>query len=53
MNSDLNMAASNQPDTQSDPIGSDEEPFYGCMKGLAAIHCDVTEPVDVEWKALK
>jgi hypothetical protein len=47
------MTASNQPDKQSHPIGSDEEPFYGCMKGLATVLCDVTKPVDVEWKALK
>jgi prevent-host-death family protein len=35
------------------PVDSKDEPFYGCMKGLATIHGDVTKPVDVEWKALK
>jgi prevent-host-death family protein len=35
------------------PVDSKGEPFYGCMKGLATIHGDVTKPVDVEWKALK
>jgi prevent-host-death family protein len=35
------------------PIESKDEPFYGCMKGLATIHGDLTEPVDVEWEALK
>jgi hypothetical protein len=53
MNSDLNMTAKNQPEKQSDPTGSGEEPFYGCMQGLAIIHCDLTKPVDIEWKALK
>jgi prevent-host-death family protein len=35
------------------PVDSKDEPFYGCMKGLATIHGDLTKPVDVEWKALK
>jgi prevent-host-death family protein len=35
------------------PVESKDEPFYGCMKGLATIHGDVTKPIDVEWKALK
>jgi prevent-host-death family protein len=35
------------------PVDSNDEPFYGCMQGLAKIHGDVTKPVDVEWKALK
>jgi hypothetical protein len=35
------------------PVDSTNEPFYGCMKGLATIHGNVTKPVDVEWKALK
>jgi prevent-host-death family protein len=35
------------------PVDSEDEPFYGCMKGLATMHGDVTKPVDVDWKALK
>jgi len=35
------------------PADSKDEPFYGSMKGLAAIHGDLTKPVDVEWDALK
>ena len=35
------------------PVESKDEPFYGCMRGLATIHGDLTKPVDVEWKALK
>ena len=35
------------------PVDSKDEPFFGCMTGLAAIHADLTEPVDVEWDALK
>ena len=35
------------------PVDSKDEPLYGCMKGLATIHGDVTKPVDVDWKALK
>ena len=35
------------------PVDSSDEPFYGCMKGLAAISGDLTQPVDVEWDALK
>jgi prevent-host-death family protein len=34
-------------------VDSKDEPIYGCMKGLATIHGDVTKPVDVHWKALK
>ncbi len=32
------------------PIDSEDRSFYGCMKGLATIHGDLTKPVDVEWK---
>jgi prevent-host-death family protein len=35
------------------PVDSKEEPLYGCMKGLATIHGDITKPVEVDWKALK
>ena len=31
------------------PIG----PFRGCMKGSVTILGDLTEPIDVEWDALK
>ena len=47
------MTAPGQPDAKTVPPGSDQEPFYGCMKGLATINGDLTEPVDVEWEALK
>ena len=35
------------------PVDFQDEPFYGCMKGLVKIHGDVTKPVDVDWNALK
>ncbi len=35
------------------PIDSDRVPFYGCLKGLAKAHGDLTAPVNVEWDALK
>ena len=28
-------------------------PFYGCMKGLATIHGDLTEPTGGDWEALE
>jgi len=41
--------------TRASKIGAaeDDEPFYGCLKGLATIRGDITKPVDIEWKALK
>ncbi len=35
------------------PVDSEDESFYGCMKGLVKIHGDVTKPMDVDWNALK
>lgn len=31
----------------------DSGSFIGCMKGLVTIHGDLTEPLNVEWEALK
>ena len=27
--------------------------FIGCLAGKATILCDLTEPLDVEWEAMK
>ena len=35
------------------PIEEDDQPFYGCMKGLAEIHGDLTEPTGADWEALR
>ena len=35
------------------PVDDDATPFYGCMKGLAEIHGDLTEPTSAEWEALR
>ena len=35
------------------PIEDEPGPFYGSLKGLATIRGDITEPIDVEWDALK
>ena len=33
------------------PISEDEQPFYGCLHGLARIEGDLTQPVDAAWDA--
>ena len=35
------------------PVNSRDEPFYGCLKGMAIIRGDITKPIDVDWNALK
>ena len=35
------------------PIDEDRTPFYGCMKGLAKINGDLTEPTGANWEALR
>jgi len=31
----------------------DAAPFYGCLKGMAVILGDLTEPTDAGWEALR
>jgi prevent-host-death family protein len=35
------------------PVPDTDIPFLGCMKGTVEILGDLTEPLDVEWNALK
>jgi prevent-host-death family protein len=35
------------------PVTVDGKPIYGALKGMAKIHGDLTEPLDVEWEALR
>jgi prevent-host-death family protein len=35
------------------PIAKPGGPIYGALKGLAKIHGDLTEPLDIEWEALR
>jgi prevent-host-death family protein len=35
------------------PVEQPMGPFRGCMKGTVTILGDLTEPIDVEWDALK
>ncbi|HUJ22803.1 MAG TPA: type II toxin-antitoxin system prevent-host-death family antitoxin [Bryobacteraceae bacterium] len=35
------------------PVAPDDTPLFGCMKGTIRILGDITEPVDVDWDALK
>jgi prevent-host-death family protein len=35
------------------PVAEAGAPIYGALKGLAKIHGDLTEPLDVEWEALR
>ena len=35
------------------PIDDGDTAFYGCMKGLAEIHGDLTEPIGADWEALR
>jgi prevent-host-death family protein len=35
------------------PVDSEDEPFYGCLEGMATIRGDITKPIDVDWNALK
>ena len=35
------------------PIEDESGSFYGSLRGVATVHGDITEPIDVEWDALK
>jgi prevent-host-death family protein len=35
------------------PVDESSVPFYGCMKGLAEIHGDLTDPTEGDWEALR
>ena len=35
------------------PADEPGQPFYGCAKGMVTVLCDLTEPMDVEWEAMK
>jgi prevent-host-death family protein len=35
------------------PVADDDQPFYGCLKGLAKIHGDLTEPTGGNWEAVR
>jgi prevent-host-death family protein len=42
-----------KPVARLTPIDKPGGPIYGALKGLAKIHGDLTEPLDVEWEALR
>ena len=43
-----------KPVARLGPVAETGGPIYGALKGLVAkIHCDLTEPLDVEWEALR
>jgi prevent-host-death family protein len=42
-----------KPVARLTPVAEAGGPIYGALKGLAKIKGDLTEPLDVEWEALR
>ena len=42
-----------KPVARLTPVAAAGGPIYGALKGLAKIHGDLTEPLEVEWEALR
>jgi prevent-host-death family protein len=49
----LTITKRGKPYVRLVPIQADPKSIYGCLEGLATIHGDLTEPVDVAWDAAR